>query len=121
MLSAVSFTSTTKSSPVIVTGKNDVVINLFYSGKNTLTYSKDVPMVDIRTDDIINVRVNLIKTDDKAQIKNSGQAAAGFNSALPHDGLDAKKSMTDPQRSPALKPLPARSDITRIRQRRTEA
>ena len=92
LLSAVSFTSTTKSSPVIVTGKNDVVINLFYSGKNTLTYSKDVPMVDIRTDDIINVRVNLIKTDDKAQIKNSGQAAAGFNSALPHDGLDAKKN-----------------------------
>ena len=83
LLSAASFTSTTDSSPIIVTGKNDAVINLFYSGKNTLSFSKEVPLVDVRTDNRNKVRVNLIKTDNKAQIKNNGQAFAGLNSLLP--------------------------------------
>ncbi len=94
LLSAVTFTSTTNSSPIIVTGKNDVVINLFYSGKNNLSFSKEVPMVDIRTDNVVNVRVNLIKTEGKAQIKYSGQTAAGLNPVIPHDGLD-KKTISD--------------------------
>ena len=83
LLSAASFTSTTDSSPIIVTGKNDAVINLFYSGKNTLSFSKEVPLVDVRTDNRNKVRVNLIKTDNKAQIQNNGQAFAGLNSLLP--------------------------------------
>lgn len=83
LLSAASFTSTTDSSPIIVTGKNDAVINLFYSGKNTLSFSKEVPLVDVRTGNRNKVRVNLIKTDNKAQIKNNGQAFAGLNSLLP--------------------------------------